>query len=121
MLAHNLAEQERRIYMAGSVNVNAGDTVLDCGANVGVFTRVALAAGAKQVVAIEPAPDNVACLRRNFASEIAAGRVIVYPKGVWDKDDVLVLHAEPPKFRARQFRHELEGSHRNGEGASHYD
>jgi len=95
VLAHNLAEQERRIYMAGSVNVKAGDTVLDCGANVGVFTRVALAAGAKQVVAIEPAPDNVACLRRNFASEIAAGRVVVYPKGVWDKDDVLVLHVDP--------------------------
>lgn len=95
VLAHNLAEQERHIYGAGSVSVKAGDIVLDCGANVGVFTRVALAAGAKQVVAIEPAPENVACLRRNFAREIEAGRVIVYPKGVWDKDDVLVLHVDP--------------------------
>jgi len=95
VLSHNLAEQERRIYEAGSVTVKRGDTVLDCGANVGVFTRVALDAGARLVVAIEPAPENVACLRRNFANEIASGRVIVYPKGVWDKDDVLVLHIYP--------------------------
>lgn len=95
VLAHNLAEQERRIYLAGGVSVKPGDTVLDCGANVGVFTKVALAAGAKQVVAIEPSPDNIACLRRTFANEITAGRVIVYPKGVWDKDDVLVLHVDP--------------------------
>lgn len=95
VLAHNLAEQDRRIYTSGSVQVKSGDIVLDCGANVGVFTRVALDAGAKQVIAIEPAPENVTCLRRNFAPEIAAGRVVVYPKGVWDKDDVLVLHVDP--------------------------
>jgi len=94
-LAHNLAEQQRSIYDSGIVNVKPGDIVLDCGANVGVFTRRALAAGAKLVVSIEPAPENVACLRRNFASEIASGRVIVYPKGVWDKDDVLELHVDP--------------------------
>jgi len=95
VLAYNLAEQDRRIYLAGSVIVKPGDIVLDCGANVGVFTKVALAAGAKQVIAIEPSPDNVACLRRTFANEITAGRVIVYPKGVWDKDDILVLHVDP--------------------------
>jgi len=42
-------------------------------------------------VAIEPAPENLYCLNRNFAEEIRAGRVIVYPKGVWDKDDTLTL------------------------------
>ena len=95
VLSHNLAEQERRIYEAGNVKVKPGDTVLDCGANVGVFTRVALTDGAKLVVAIEPAPENLACLRRTFASEIAAGRVVVYPKGVWDKEDTLTLHVYP--------------------------
>jgi FkbM family methyltransferase len=95
VLAHNLAEQARKIYAAGTVGVKRGDVVLDCGANVGVFTREALNAGAKLVVSIEPAPDNIECLRRNFASEIAAGRVIVVPKGVWDKEDVLQLHVFP--------------------------
>ena len=69
-----------------------GDIVLDCGANVGMETLYALRLGAAKVVAIEPSPVNVEVLKRNFAKEIAEGRVVVYPKGVWDKDDVLELH-----------------------------
>jgi FkbM family methyltransferase len=95
VLPFNLAEQERKIYGDGDFFVRSGDVVLDCGANVGVFTRVALNKGAKTVVAIEPAPENIEALKRNFAPEIAAGRVIVYEKGVWDKDDWLTLHVDP--------------------------
>lgn len=69
-----------------------GDIVLDCGANVGLETLYALRLGAGKVVAIEPSPTNVEVLKRNFAKEIEQGRVIVYPKGVWDKDDILELH-----------------------------
>jgi FkbM family methyltransferase len=68
---------------------------LDAGANVGVFTRKALWSGASKVIAIEPAPENLECLRRNFAAEIADGRVVLYPKGIWDKDDVLKLRVDP--------------------------
>lgn len=71
--------------------IRKGDIVLDCGANVGTSTRHALRLGAGKVVAIEPSPKNVEVLRLNFAKEIAEGRVIVYPKGVWDKDDVLPM------------------------------
>mgnify|MGYP001560722430 CR=1 FL=1 len=84
-----LAEQKRDIYGKGEIAVRPGDVVVDCGANVGSYARHALGLGAKLVVAIEPAPDDVECLRRNLASEIATGRVIVYPKGVWDHDDCL--------------------------------
>jgi len=77
VLPWNLAEQERKIYGTGELAVRAGDIVLDCGANVGVYVREALDAGAKLVVAIEPGPENLECLRRNFMTEIAAGRVIV--------------------------------------------
>jgi FkbM family methyltransferase len=86
-----LGEQKADIYDDGDVSVKAGDVVLDCGANVGVFTRTALERGARLVVAIEPAPGTVECLRRNFENEIAQGRVIVVPKGVWDHPDVLEL------------------------------
>lgn len=72
--------------------IKRGDVVLDCGANVGVETLYALRKGAGKVVAIEPSPVNVEVLKRNFAKEIEQGRVVVYPKGVWDKDDVLELH-----------------------------
>src|SRR5262245_37415827 len=54
LLASLLAEQEENIYGAGDQGVRAGDIVFDCGAHVGVFTRVAIAAGAKLVVAVEP-------------------------------------------------------------------
>ncbi len=94
-LPWDLAEQERRIYGTGNRAVQRGDIVLDCGANVGVFVRVALNAGAKQVVAIELAPENLECLRRNFPAEIRDGRVVIYPKGVWDKDDFLTLNVDP--------------------------
>jgi len=86
-----LGEQAVRIYGDDVSGVHAGDIVLDCGAHFGGFTRTALNAGARLVVSIEIAPENIEVLRRNFAPEIAAGRVIVYDKGVWDKDDTMVL------------------------------
>ncbi len=103
VLPFNLAEQKRKIYGTGDQAVKAGDIVLDCGANVGVYTRVALDAGAKLVVAIEPAPENIESLKRNFPAEIAAGRVIIYPKGVWDKDDTLTLSIDPHNTAADSF------------------
>lgn len=102
-LPFNLAEQAVHLYGSGAHFVRKGETVLDCGANVGVFTRFALDAGAAKVVAVEPAPDNVECLRRNFAGEIAAGRVIVVPKGVWDKPDELELKIEEGNEAAATF------------------
>jgi FkbM family methyltransferase len=103
VLPFNLAEQERRIYGTGERGVQPGDIVLDCGANVGVYARLALDDGASKVVAIEPGPENIESLRRNFREEIAAGRVIVVEKGVWDKDDVLSLSIDPHNTAADSF------------------
>lgn len=103
VLPFNLAEQERKIYGSAPHFVKPGDTVLDCGANVGVFTTEALKAGAKLVVAIEPAPENLECLRRNFAQQIEAGRVIVYAKGVWDSEDFLTLNVDEHNSAADSF------------------
>lgn len=88
-----LAQQRRNIYGdAATGGVRAGDTVLDCGAHVGTYVRTALHAGAKLVVAIEPSPDAIESLRRNLAREIAEKRVIVYPKGVWNKEETLTFY-----------------------------
>jgi FkbM family methyltransferase len=67
----------------------AAPVVLDCGANVGFFTRFALQSGAAHVVAFEPSPNNQTCLRRNLEKEIAAGKVTVIGKGVWDAEATL--------------------------------
>lgn len=110
-ILYDLAEQKRGLYSFNGRGVRPGDVVLDCGANVGVYTRVALKAGARTVVAIEPAPENVECLRRNLATEIADQRVIVYPKGVWDKDDVLSMNIDPRNSAGDSFVIQRAGSH----------
>ena len=100
VLPFNLAEMEQHIYGSGEHFIHPGDIVLDCGASDGDFTRVALAAGAQKVVSIEISPSSAECIRRNLASETAAGRVIVYPKGVWNKDDDLLLTVDDTNFAA---------------------
>jgi len=91
-LSYLLAEHECKIYGSGKVGVRAGDIVLDCGANVGTYTREALNAGAKLVVAIEPSPNNIKCLHQNFKTEVEQGRVIIYEKGVWNREEILTFH-----------------------------
>ena len=89
-----LAEQKRNIYGdAETGGVKRGDIVLDGGAHIGIYVKTALAAGAEKIVAIEPSPDALECLRRNFRKEIEAGKVIVYPKGIWDEEKTLVFYA----------------------------
>jgi FkbM family methyltransferase len=94
-LPYLLSNLERRMDRLGSCRVHSGDIVLDCGAHVGLFVREAIDARASVVVAIEPAPENVACLKRNFLDEVRSGRVIVYEKGVWDKEEVLSFETDP--------------------------
>ena len=86
-----MAQTARHIYGTAEWGVQPGDVVLDVGAYVGTWTRDALAKGAKLVVAIEPTPASVECLRRNLAAEIAAGKVIVYPNGIWDSVGALTF------------------------------
>ncbi len=64
---------------------------------------MALDRGAALVVGFEPAPENIESYRRNYKVEIAAGRVILVPKGVWDKEDVLVLKRDPNNSAADSF------------------
>lgn len=90
-VSYMLGEQKVDIYGQGGHGVRSGDVVLDCGANIGIYTRTALNRGARLVVAIEPVPAFVAGLRKTFASEIQAGRVIIYPKGVWDEEKQLEM------------------------------
>jgi FkbM family methyltransferase len=85
-LFFDLAEQSADLYESPGAGVRHGDVVLDCGANVGTFTRTALLAGASKVIAFDIDPRNLECLRRNFAPEIQAGRVAVVEKGVWNAE-----------------------------------
>jgi FkbM family methyltransferase len=71
------------IYEQGAVSVRDSDVVLDVGAHLGTFSRIALQRGARLVVAIEPDPVNATCFRRTFEEEIANGRVRLVQAAAW--------------------------------------
>ena len=81
-----------KVYHHPVVHVRRGDVVVDCGAHIGGFTRLALQAGARLVVAIEPEPANLRAFRRNLEPELKSARVILIPKGVWETTGKLSLH-----------------------------
>ena len=71
------------IYEQGSVAVRDSDVVIDVGAHLGTFSRIALQRGARLVVAVEPDPVNAACFQRTFEEEIANGRVRLVQAAAW--------------------------------------
>jgi FkbM family methyltransferase len=64
-------------------------SVIDVGAERGAFTEALLSAGATEVHAIEPEPDNAASIRKLFAGD---PRVSVHECAVGDVDGELELH-----------------------------
>jgi FkbM family methyltransferase len=71
------------IYEQGAVTIDAGDVVIDVGAHLGTFTRLALQRGARQVIAVEADPVNASCFGRTFAGEIGDGRVRLVEAAAW--------------------------------------
>jgi len=91
LISYLLVEHRWMEEMNPADQVRKGDIVIDCGAHVGVFCHFALKLGAAKVVAVEPNPQTLECLRRNFVKEIADGRLVIVPKGVWSSATTLKL------------------------------
>lgn len=94
-IAFLLAEFQRDVYLSGAVSVVPGAIVLDVGANIGVFARKAVSAGAQRVICVEPTPGNVCALRWNLAAEI--GRVEIVTMGAWDSVDTVRFMVDPKR------------------------
>jgi FkbM family methyltransferase len=103
-----VAEMLYQHYGVGGQAVQAGDVVMDGGANVGVFVKDALLRGAATVYAFEPSRENLECLRRNFPEEIAAGRVVLVPKGLWERPTVVRFAVTPENQSANKIVGEQE-------------
>lgn len=107
LLPFHLAAQERGIYSAGDTGPRAGDIAIDWGASIGVTVTDELLAGAEKVIAVEPASDNLECLRRNLSNEIATGRVVLYERDPSTTVDKLVANLN--LARVDTIRFDLDG------------
>lgn len=92
-------EQLRGVYQKGNVTVRPGDVVLDLGAYLGDFTRLALNRGARLVVAFEPDPDVSSCFRQSFRDEISRRRVILAHSAAWNVSGTLSFSGKRGLFR----------------------
>ncbi|HYC38364.1 MAG TPA: FkbM family methyltransferase [Usitatibacter sp.] len=70
----------------------AGDVMLDCGANVGMYTVWAAATRGCRVLAFEPEAQNYALLNRNIQLNALGERVRAYCVGLSDVSGLSVLH-----------------------------
>ena len=94
-------------YESGDVRILPGDTVIDCGAHVGLFSKYALQRGAQRVIAIEPDPTNLSCLELNLAREVTEGKVKIVKVGIWDTKTRLTLWGAEGHSATKSFVVEL--------------
>jgi FkbM family methyltransferase len=69
-----------------------GDILVDCGANVGMYTIWAAATRGTRVYAFEPESQNYALLNRNIQNNQLQDRVKAYCMGLSDKAGLFDLH-----------------------------
>jgi FkbM family methyltransferase len=69
-----------------------GEILLDCGANVGMYTIWAAATRGTRVYAFEPESQNYALLNRNIQHNQLQGLVKAYCMGLSDKSGLFDLH-----------------------------
>ncbi len=69
-----------------------GDILLDCGANVGMYTIWAAVTRKVRVYAFEPESQNYALLNRNIQNNNLQGLVKAYCMGLSDKSGLFDLH-----------------------------
>jgi FkbM family methyltransferase len=69
-----------------------GDILVDCGANVGMYTIWAAATRRARVFAFEPEAQNYALLNRNIQLNGVAHSVTAYCMGLLDKSGLSALH-----------------------------
>lgn len=82
-------------YRIADVPFLDSDTVMDVGANIGLFSGLALERGAGKVIAVEASPHNFSALVRNL-NQWSIERVTVLNRAVWRSDQPSkLLHLNP--------------------------
>lgn len=85
-------EKNERAHFCGAIR--PGCTVLDIGANIGIYTMLAAKRGAR-VFAVEADPDNVEKLRHHVALNGFEDRVTIFPVAVGREAGSITLFRDP--------------------------
>ena len=72
-------------YETRHVQINTGDVVIDCGANMGLFSILAVKRGANTVYAFDPQDNALNLLNDNINLNNCDGKIIPVPYGLSDK------------------------------------
>lgn len=72
-------------YETESVQLHKDGIVIDCGANMGIFSILAVKRGAKNVYAFDPQERALKLLNKNIKSNGCDGKIIPVPYGLSDK------------------------------------
>lgn len=93
-----------------------GDTVIDVGSYLGVYSILAAKAGAKQVIAFEPNPITYEALEANVALNNLGGRIVTRMLGLSDFVGSVMLFHPPGREMSSgsQLRDNDEGQEFNG-------
>lgn len=75
---------EKRVYMRHGINLQAGDRVIDAGANIGLFSLFAHNEAEVEVLAFEPIPSTCRILAENMAAYRVPVRIIEAGLGATD-------------------------------------
>lgn len=90
-------------YRHPSLNYSPGATVIDVGANIGVFSRYAIQeTGSCRLVAIEPAMDLYNCLKHNLSGLVS--NIDLLQLGCGEKDDEATFFYFPQVPAMSSFR-----------------
>lgn len=65
--------------------ISPHSTVIDIGANIGVFCIYSVVSGATRVFAFEPSQESFNILKKNIEANRLHDKVALYPYAVWDK------------------------------------
>lgn len=72
-------------------SVPRGGTVIDIGANIGVFTVFCITQGAASIYAAEPCPESLAYLRKNISANRGERTVTVVPQPITGRNQTVAF------------------------------